>query len=455
MECSARHLSFASWRLQLFSRTFPPPNEHQLQSRNFFRRNFCCTPRLRDAHKQEQGNHEENVRDENHAGSDTGEKENVETVRPSRLLPQSPLLTKVKTPLEKTRKKRPKKEDIDRLRRNPWAVALASPPRMCSITGSRLPKALLGEYGLVRRPGSESLWFMPVGLLEDELKAAAPGTGAGVQEQGAGDKDNMKSKKSTAGPLHLRVIRILYRLLLLKEITAQFIQYSGKKSPLQKLIPFRWKNPKGPLTPRDMNNLVWREDMPSFVMKNMRKEAVKALEKASWASDLSLNKSAGIWTPVALADKSLPALVEGLKTMGEVDNMECGGILIMGSDSPHESTDRLESESHPSQESDESSREILPSESPSTSFTSVFPDYVTLPQRGTKVPVFDLSVLLSETDREQLRKSHPRFRNQALFFRPGGTVPVDAMLALWRLKGFTMYDREFLEEDPSIDPIVK
>ncbi|KKA25564.1 hypothetical protein T310_0444 [Rasamsonia emersonii CBS 393.64] len=378
-------------------------------SRNFFRRNFCCTPRLRDAHKQEQGNHEENVRDENHAGSDTGEKENVETVRPSRLLPQSPLLTKVKTPLEKTRKKRPKKEDIDRLRRNPWAVALASPPRMCSITGSRLPKALLGEYGLVRRPGSESLWFMPVGLLEDELKAAAPGTGAGVQEQGAGDKDNMKSKKSTAGPLHLRVIRILYRLLLLKEITAQFIQYSGKKSPLQKLIPFRWKNPKGPLTPRDMNNLVWREDMPSFVMKNMRKEAVKALEKASWASDLSLNKSA----------------------------------------------DRLESESHPSQESDESSREILPSESPSTSFTSVFPDYVTLPQRGTKVPVFDLSVLLSETDREQLRKSHPRFRNQALFFRPGGTVPVDAMLALWRLKGFTMYDREFLEEDPSIDPIVK
>ncbi|KAL1963385.1 hypothetical protein VTN77DRAFT_8401 [Rasamsonia byssochlamydoides] len=434
MKCCARHRSFTSWRLQVFSRIFFPPNELQLpSSRNLFRRSLSCTPRCRDSHGREQTNHKDNARDKNRTGSDADEKQNVETIRPSQRLPQSPLLKKVRNPLEKERKKRPKKYEIDRLRRNPWAVALASPPRLCSITGSRLPKALLGEYGLVRRPGSEGLWFMPVGLLEDELKAAAAGADAGDQKQAAGDKDSVKSKKPTADLLNLHVIRIIYRSLLLKETTAQFASSdSGKKSQVVKLIPFRWKNPKGPLTTRELRNLVWRQDMPSFVLKKMRKEVVKTLEKASRASEMSLNASAGIWRTVALSDNSLPALVEGLEAMEEVDNMECGGILILGSD-----------------------HAISPSESPSGPFTSVFPDYVTLPQRGTKVPVFDLSVLLSETDRERLRQCHPRFRQQALFFRPGGTVPVDAMLSLWRLKGFTMYDREFLAQDPTLDPVVK
>jgi hypothetical protein len=448
MACS-RHLSFASWRLQVFRRIFLPPNDLHCHARNSSRRSLHCTSRLLDIDDGRQQDDPKHSTPEDPTRSDADEEKYVKDIRPSQQLPQSPLLQKVKNPLEKKRKRRPKKHELDRLKDNPWAVALASPPRLCSITASRVPKDLLGEWGLVRRPGSEKLWFMPVGLLQDELKQAAVGPGAGVQEEHA---DNRESKPPAAGPLDLPVIRMADRLLLLKEITASFANAnSGKRAQVTRLIPFRWKHPKGPITSRRLENLVWREDMPSFVLKNMRKEAVKALERASRGSESILDPSAWPWRSVVLADYSLSSLMEGLSSIPEIDNMECGGVLIMGSrDSPDSYASTLQTESDHSLESEGSSPG-----SPSGPLTSVFPDYVTLPQRGSKVPIFDLSVLLSEADLERLRHVHPRFRQPALFFRPGGRIFVDAMLALWRLKGSTMYDREFLAQDPDIDPVAK
>src|SRR5436190_20827977 len=62
----------------------------------------------------------------------------------SKSLVQSPLFIRAENG-PKQRKRRPTKEDDDRLRRNPWAMALASPVRKCSATGARMPAEFLGE----------------------------------------------------------------------------------------------------------------------------------------------------------------------------------------------------------------------------------------------------------------------------------------------------------------------
>lgn len=350
---------------------------------------------------------------------------------PSQLLPQSPLLTKPRNQT-KERKRPPTKEDVDRLRRNPWAVALASPPRYCIATGTRLPKAFLGDYGLVRpSEEDESLWFMPVGLLKDELKTAASKTQKPV-EIALEEEINSSVTGPKPDPLRIPSIRIVDRLRLLKEATRLFLVdrvSRRKKSAVGSIIPFRWRHPHGPLNNRSEKNLIWREDMPEFVLENMRKEVLKELEKVC-RQNPNINTADGVWTAFGLPGNSETALINGLKELPDIKNMESGGVLIMGTDHGKE----------------QAVNNISPASS-SGPFVSHFPDYITLPLHGTKVPVFDLSVLLSEEDLDELRKLHPRFQESALYFRPGGTTPVEPMLALWRLKGYVMYDNQHPDQD--------
>jgi len=236
------------------------------------------------------------------------------------------------------------------------------------------------------------------------------------------------------------------------------------------------------MTTRDMKNIVWREDMPSFVLKHMRKVVVKELKKTCPKVKNSDSRHC-VWTTIELRENSPASLAYGLQNMKDLDTMECGGILIMGfvplkqniytnvqgsakditvddlpakgvsgpdiPSSPHPSAGQCspeigqgESMGYASPSSSNSSTSISAAE---RSFFSAFPHFITLPQRGSKVPVFDLSVLLTVSEREELRKHHPRFREAALFFLPSGTITTGAMLALWKLKGFFMHDEELLK----------
>ncbi|KAJ9217674.1 hypothetical protein DTO166G4_856 [Paecilomyces variotii] len=437
MGCPNRHLSYAAWRLQVFRRIFLPASAIRNSTYNF-RRNLSSSIHLRSDARQQNAppshGKSNGVNDDNLLGHDQQDSlSNTENaaLRPSQSLPQSPLLTKLRDPSQKKRKRDPTTEDVDRLRRNPWAVALASPPRYCIATGTRLPKAFLGDYGLLRpNEESESLWFMPVSLLKDELKAVAAKNrtssgGTGPEEQ----KNPVTAPK--LDPLRMPSVRIVDRFRLLKEATRQFLVdrlSRRRKSAVSNIIPFRWRHPHGPLNSRSEKNLVWREDMPEFVLAHMRKEAVKELGRVC-RHNLNINTADGVWTAFGLSDSSETALVEGLKQLPDFENMEWGGILVLGPGN-----------------GEEHSNNAQPAREPG-SFASPFPDYITLPQRGKKVPVFDLSVLLSKENLDELRRIHPRFRENALFFRPGGTTPVEPMLMLWRLKGYVMYDNQHPSRD--------
>lgn len=364
MDCLHTHIPYASWRLRVFQRLFNP----SLDSRLLLSRREISTPP-----------------DQNpHTATTNG--------RPSDLLPQSPLATHQP---EKERKKRPSAEDLHDLSLNPWATALASPIRMCVATRVRLPKAFLGEWGLVQRAGTnddrEKLWLMPVDLLRDEL----------LQQQAP------QITWPTSGPLRFLRMRVVDRLPMLQRVTEPLFRATGgKKSAIMKLMPHRWRYPFGPIASREERQMIWRQDMPEFVLGHMRKETVKELRRASEAHREEVNATSRVWTVVELGEDLEDALVEGLSRIEGVERMECGAAVVMG------------------QEPLEQLKE------------SRLPEYITLPQVQSKVPVFDLRVLLSKNDWEALRELDSRFQAPALFLRPDDSETARTVQALWRLMGF-------------------
>lgn len=63
------------------------------------------------------------------------------------------------------------------------------------------------------------------------------------------------------------------------------------------------------------------------------------------------------------------------------------------------------------------------------------PEYVTLPQTQSRVPLLDLTVLLSKSNLEDLKTLDRRFQSAALFIRPDDSLAADALLHLWKIQG--------------------
>lgn len=148
--------------------------------------------------------------------------------------------------------------------------------------------------------------------------------------------------------------------------------------------------------------------MPEFMVGRMRAQAARALQKASRTYKKVDRGRDGVWRAVQLEAHSKSALQTALKDLPAVERMECGAVLVMGG----------QTAAAPEVEK------------------STLPDAVHLRQTRSRVPVFDLSVLLSEAELEELRRSDARFQNPALFFRPADKTTMDTLLTLWKLKNF-------------------
>ncbi|KAJ5624224.1 hypothetical protein N7510_000533 [Penicillium lagena] len=369
MEC-ANQLSFATWRLRLFQQ-LAAPHRHHIRTHHSSRCISTSTARRNDS---------------------------TDSLPPSKRLPQSPLLTHPLNKSQRPSKLRPDREyykqAFDELNKNPWALALASPPRLCSITGARLPRDLLGEWGLVKEPETEQLYLLPVGLLKDSL-----------------DNDPQSRPASSSSTRQL-VLRILDFMPLLKALGGPWVKVGrGKKLVLPRILPYRWRHPQGPITSREENLMAWRDDAAEFTLHHMRREVVKSLDKAC-NKFKRLDGPGAVWRVLELRDLSNIALQEALGPLEPVHRMACGAVLICSSQGAENET----------QES--------------------FMGSVSLPQTQSRVPVFDLSVLLSETELQTLRDSHPHFHHAALFFRPRDEVSNQALLSLWKIKRFLAVEDE-------------
>lgn len=348
---------------------------------------------------------------------------NADSIPPSQRLPQSPLLTRPRSGAEKVRKRRPTTQEETDLLKNPWALMLASPARMCSVTGARLPSALLGNWGLVRQPNSDKLYMMPVGLLQDSLQSNQTKNFGSSSEPAIPDQNESpmgiqgKEEDSLgASPIPTTpdkqtgrqlVLRIAELLPLIRSISVPLSKRGGKKVAIMRLLPFRWKHPQGPVTAHEEKRIIWSEDTPEFVLRSMRDVVVKKLG-AVLEKYKRVGTPNGVWRALDLPEYSDDALKEALGSLERFDRMECGGVLLLGSKNSA-ATGR-------------------------TSQSSGSLDSVALTQTGSKVPVFDLSVLFSESDINKLRESHSQFQHTALFFRPEDQLGIDAMISLWKIK---------------------
>ena len=218
--------------------------------------------------------------------------------------------------------------------------------------------------------------------------------------------------------------------------------------------------------------------MPQFVLGRLRRLVLKQLFKASDFVKAS-NLSRRVWTEVEFSSSSSssPAVLldDALRQIPPFDRIECGMVLVLRrhiqpekddffDDTPqsyspidgqpdylsdyffsnprtkrhHYLSDYFFPNSRPKRRrsSDGDDADSLPS-----NLSSIFPDFVTLPQTHTKVAVIDLSTLLSPVELDEVHNHHPRFQKPVLFLRPDDPITVDAVLSLWRLKGMVMHDK--------------
>lgn len=345
------------------------------------------------------------------------------SLRPSQLLPQSPLITHPQPSKEKKRKQCPTQEDLDSLKKNPWAVALASPVRMCVVTGTRLPKAFLSDYGLFQRPESDRLWFLPSRLVRDDLTRPSPRkdfTDA-IAEHGTSMQDESPQRRtSDRSGLSTKSLRVVTRLPLLKQLTNYFVDSKTVKSPrVSRILPIRWKPPLGPITNKWERKLVWREDMPDFVLGRMRREVVNRLARVCSRQGGVVGDNNDAIQSIELETFSEVGLLNGLSRVNDLVGAECGAVLIVGSY--------------------QGSRESIPSANDVGEARP--PDLIMLPGRQSKVPVFDLTVLLSEDYLAELKRCLPQPEATAFFFRPDDPMGAEAMLSVWRLQCFIREDK--------------
>ncbi|KAJ5718227.1 hypothetical protein N7488_003873 [Penicillium malachiteum] len=387
MQCTNHRIPYGIWRLRVFHEIFGPSYKSQ-SSRHFSTSKPC--------------------QDESKSQDET-------PIPPSQRLPQSPLITHPRPGPGKNLgpKLPPSTDGPEPLAKNPWAQALASPMRSCTVSGARLPRDLMGDWGLVQRPNTDDLYLLPVDYLKDSLQKNSKN--GGEQEAVGKMDDTIKSGKiSTRRQLVFKMLNVIpFLRLMMKPLGRP----GGKKPPVSRLIPFRWRHPQGPITQREEKQLVWMDDMPQYLLRHMRKDLSKRLVSACLQSN-TLGAANSVWSVIDMQGYSTSALLQGLQGLRSVTNMECGAVILLGEEQVEGDTGVAGPES--------------------------FPESVTIPQVERGVPVFDLSVLLSTSELAELRQSVPHFQHSALFFRPNNKAVRDLMLSLWKLK-------QYLVEDPELE----
>ncbi|EFE43621.1 conserved hypothetical protein [Trichophyton verrucosum HKI 0517] len=326
---------------------------------------------------------------------------------------------------------RSKEWDTDSsLIRNPWAIALASPPRLCHATMSRLPTELMIDFGLVQHPETSALWLLPTSLLENELNEMEidPNSKVTADDNNTPAVGEIRMDDSTA---KMRKRRAAFPSVRVTNSGTLFDMLSNPKfSNISKgLIPPSWKLPQGPLTKSSMQTLVWRGDMSDYALKAMRKEILRRLKKILHVTPkIEKQRRRDTWTPLSIAGHPITQsnLESSLKQLPELRDIRSGMVLVLRSS--HHST---EVNSNPDCNATSSTGPE------NTTF-----DLAELPVHESQVPVFDLTKMLSEGELQEIRQLGKVFQGDALYFIPASRKSALFALDLWRLKSFLMERNE-------------
>ena len=258
------------------------------------------------------------------------------------------------------------------------------------------------DFGLQKHPTTGKLWHLP-------RLAAVPGIHAadkGKDDPAQGEDDGVSESQEMPNSFmpETTTQRESYRTSTTTYFGAQrstirFISCLDRQQ-YTKVSPFRWKRGAIP----NLHDIVWREDMDTYVLGLMRKSLLRELQFVSsrpsgYVASCGYGQlgkhpqlGAALWLGAGGTESSI--LVEGTEIDGKAD-------VPGGSAGP--------------------------------------PPYAMLLYRGRYIPVFNLQTLLGHKYLQHLRESSPLYQGEHAVIREKRNT-VKVQMDLWKLMGYLATD---------------
>lgn len=273
------------------------------------------------------------------------------------------------------------------------AQALSTPPRLCLLTGVRLPSYFLIPFGVAKHPKTGAVWHLPrlpnlASGLEADRKPPSPSS----LSPGLTTESEPKTSIRTASGTHLVASRAA-------------LAYISKlnRAAYRRLLPYRWKEDPSLRT----NEIVWREDMDTFVLEMLRQSVARDLKYL-------VSRSAAY----------IPAC-KGFNNLA--DHTQLSAVLWLGP--------------HPEASSPEASSQEAPSDSAASSEDQGPSPYAMHRYKDHYVPVYNLLTLLGHTHLQSLKASKPtNFGGQMVVVKAKRRT-VKVQVELWKLLGYLTHQK--------------
>ncbi|KAI9724885.1 MAG: hypothetical protein M1812_000161 [Candelaria pacifica] len=291
------------------------------------------------------------------------------------------------------------------------STALATPIRTCGATQARLPLFFLLGFHLWRHPETGAPWYLPTGLSDARPNfGAQPGSarnsqtltaGTESEDYGESQPELLKplSRLPEAGKLRLPATQPEGRMVGRCSVVRDSKELVGKSRGWNRIIPKRLLE-RNVVKPRE---IIWREDMESFVLRLLRDRVVQRLKNLLHGGSGYLAKSTG-----------------GLDGINEV---EVGCVLWLGPTTV------------PIRDGIGVPFDTGMPPLPKSARIDDSMDLATMNYSGMQVPVHNLAKLLGKKHLELLRKPGSYFDSEITIIKHKlNTLP--ARRQLWRLEGY-------------------
>lgn len=271
------------------------------------------------------------------------------------------------------------------------AVALATPPRLCVLTGLRLPSYFLIPFGVATHPKTGAPWHLP------KLPTQA------VSEPGNDEISRVTPEGNQPSPgesdVALKTLKSPTRTLSSTHFLAshQVLAHVSGLTPskYKRLMPYRWRQDPSVKLP----DIIWREDMDVFVLEILRRNLSKTLSYLA-------SRAAAYIAPC----KSY----EGINNHAQV-----AAVLWLNEDADTPIND----------------------ESPNgDAIASGPPTYAMHYYKSQYIPCYNLATLLGPTELSALQETRPNHYSDQFAVIKLKRNTVKVQLELWKLLGYIVQD---------------
>ncbi|KAI4217096.1 MAG: hypothetical protein LQ351_000405 [Letrouitia transgressa] len=271
------------------------------------------------------------------------------------------------------------------------AEALASPVRVCTVTGARLPNYFLLKCGIARHPATNEFWQMPKLAVDRDVVSFQDETCSTSKQQNntlfckepAPQVD--ESPPSASKPM--RTYSSSH--VVAQRHTLEFISSLRQRSYFH-FLPTRWRSD----SQLRASNIVWRKDMGPFVLNLMRRKVCKLLSDLSTKSTTCISKC-GAYASIA-------------------ETHEPGAVLWLG---------------------EQQMKGSLGEDLPKSQLNEGPPPYAMINCKSRNIPIYNLPALLGPDFIQHLRQNQPLFL-EGLAVLKQEQLSVKVQMELWKLMGY-------------------